>query len=79
MVLFVPQGMDMVTRKTGRHIETEPDYEGAFTLQIRMMPVYTLVYDWCFSDVSKLYTVKQLTLRAWDCLVKISSQSPRRS
>ena len=42
----------MVTRKTGRHIETEPDYEGAFTLQIRMMPVYTLVYDWCFSDVS---------------------------
>ena len=44
--------MDLVTRKTGRHIETEPDYEGAFTLQIRMMPVYTLVYDWCFSDVS---------------------------
>ncbi|XP_078350500.1 E3 ubiquitin-protein ligase UBR2-like [Oculina patagonica] len=44
-------GMDMVTRKTGRHIETEPDYEGAFTLQIRMMPVYTLVYEWCFSDV----------------------------
>ena len=42
----------MVTRKTGQHIETEPDYEGAFTLQIRMMPVYALVYDWCFSDVS---------------------------
>lgn len=48
----------MVTRKTGRHIETEPDYEGAFTLQIRMMPVYALVYDWCFSDVSKLYARK---------------------
>ena len=53
--IFVLQGMDMVTRKTGRHIETEPDYEGAFTLQIRMMPVYTLVYEWCFSDVSDVY------------------------
>ena len=47
----------MVTRKTGRHIETEPDYEGAFTLQIRMMPVYSLVYDWCFSDVSAMKPV----------------------
>ena len=47
----------MVTRKTGRHIETEPDYEGAFTLQIRMMPVYALVYDWCFSDVSTVKPV----------------------
>ena len=47
----------MVTRKTGRHIETEPDYEGAFTLQIRMMPVYALVYDWCFSDVSTVRPV----------------------
>ena len=47
----------MVTRKTGQHIETEPDYEGAFTLQIRMMPVYALVYDWCFSDVSTVIRI----------------------
>ncbi len=62
----------MVTRKTGRHIETEPDYEGAFTLQIRMMPVYTLVYEWCFSDVSKLYTVKQLIMHTRDGLPSIA-------
>ena len=63
----------MVTRKTGRHIETEPDYEGAFTLQIRMMPVYALVYDWCFSDVSKLYASK--TADARDSLVIIPTQN----
>lgn len=45
------QGMDMTTRKTGRHVEIEPDWEAAFNLQMRMMPVYSLVYDWCFSDV----------------------------
>lgn len=42
----------MTTRKTGRHVEIEPDWEAAFNLQMRMMPVYSLVYDWCFSDVS---------------------------
>lgn len=45
------QGMDMTTRKTGRHIETEPDWEAAFSLQFRVMPVYTLVYEWCSSDL----------------------------
>lgn len=45
------QGMDMTTRKTGRHIETEPDWEAAFSLQFRVMPVYTLVFDWCASDL----------------------------
>ena len=44
----------MTTRKTGRHIETEPDWEGAFSLQFRVMPVYTLVFDWCASDVSSM-------------------------
>lgn len=50
----------MTTRKTGRHIETEPDWEAAFTLQFRVMPVYTLVYDWCASDVS--FDVLQLNV-----------------
>ena len=44
----------MTTRKTGRHIETEPDWEAAFSLQFRVMPVYTLVFDWCASDVSSM-------------------------
>lgn len=65
--------MDLVTRKTGRHIETEPDYERAFTLQIRMMPVYALVFDWCFSDVSKLCLTS--TADAKDSLVTISTQN----
>lgn len=45
------QGMDLTTRKTGRHIETEPEWEAAFTLQFRVKPVYTLVNEWCSSDV----------------------------
>jgi len=45
------QGMDMTTRKTGRHVETEPDWEAAFSLQFRVMPVYTLVFEWCSSDL----------------------------
>ena len=65
--------MDLVTRKTGRHIETEPDYEGAFTLQIRMMAVYALVFDWCFSDVSKLCVSN--TTDGRDSLVTISTQN----
>ena len=47
----------MTTRKTGRHIETEPDWEAAFGLQLRMMPIMTLVYDWCFSDVSRVISL----------------------
>lgn len=65
--------MDLVTRKTGRHIETEPDCEGAFTLQIRMMPVYALVFDWCFSDVSKLCVSN--TADGRDSLVTISTRN----
>ena len=44
--------MDMTIRKIGRDIETEPDWEAAFSLQFKVMPVYTLVFDWCASDVS---------------------------
>ena len=44
--------MDMTTRKIGRHIETEPDWEASFTLQFRVTPVISLVWDWCASDVS---------------------------
>lgn len=47
----------MTTRKTGRHVEIEPDWEAAFNLQMRMMPVYSLVYDWCFSDVSYQFSL----------------------
>ena len=42
----------MTTRKIGRHIETEPDWEASFTLQFRVTPVVSLVWDWCASDVS---------------------------
>ncbi|XP_029189284.2 E3 ubiquitin-protein ligase UBR2-like [Acropora millepora] len=45
------QGMDMTTRKIGRHIETEPDWEASFTLQFRVTPVISLVWDWCSSDL----------------------------
>lgn len=52
------QGMDMVTRKTGTHIESDPEWESAFTLQLRMMPVLSMVNDWCVSDVSSCQQVR---------------------
>ena len=51
----------MTTRKTGRHVETEPDWEAAFSLQFRVMPVYTLVFEWCSSDVSIYVIIYRLS------------------
>lgn len=46
------KGMDRTTRKTGRHIESDPDWESAFTLQLRMIPILNMLFEWCTSDVS---------------------------
>lgn len=52
--------MDMVTRKTGQHIENDPEWELAFTLQMRIMPLLSMVCEWCLSDVSFIFTNNML-------------------
>jgi len=46
------QGMDGVTRQTSQHVEYEPEWEGAFNLQIKLSGILTMVQDWCATDVS---------------------------
>lgn len=47
----VSQGMDPVTRQVGQHIEMEPEWEAAFTLQMKLTNIITMIQDWCSTDV----------------------------
>ncbi|KAK2505994.1 hypothetical protein MC885_004864 [Smutsia gigantea] len=44
------QGMDPITRQVGQHIETEPEWEAAFTLQMKLTHVISMMQDWCALD-----------------------------
>lgn len=44
--------MDPITRQVGQHIEMEPEWEAAFTLQMRLTHVISMMQDWCALDVS---------------------------
>ena len=46
------QGMDTVTRQTSQHLEFEPEWEGAFNLQLKMEDSLVMFTEWCASDVS---------------------------
>ncbi|TNN26487.1 E3 ubiquitin-protein ligase UBR2 [Liparis tanakae] len=42
--------MDPVVRQVGQHIEMEPEWEAAFTLQMKLTPIISMVQEWCSSD-----------------------------
>ena len=44
--------MDPSTRQVGQHIEMEPEWEAAFTLQMKLTHVISMIQDWCALDVS---------------------------
>ncbi|XP_072366222.1 E3 ubiquitin-protein ligase UBR2 isoform X2 [Scyliorhinus torazame] len=44
------QGMDPVTRQVGQHIEMEPEWEAAFTLQMKLTHIISMIQEWCASD-----------------------------
>ena len=46
------QGMDSVKREIGTHIEFEPEWEGAFNLQLKLSDNIAVIQLWCASDVS---------------------------
>lgn len=50
---LVSQGMDPVLRQVGQHIEMEPEWEAAFTLQMKLTNIISMIQDWCSTDVSK--------------------------
>lgn len=51
-LFLLSQGMDPITRQVGQHIEMEPEWEAAFTLQMKLTHVISMVQDWCALDVS---------------------------
>lgn len=48
------QGMDAVVRQVGQHVEFEPEWEGAFNLQLKLADVISAIIEWCSTDVSRL-------------------------
>lgn len=44
--------MDAVIRQTGTHLEYEPEWEGAFTLQLKQDDIISELISWCGQDVS---------------------------
>ncbi|XP_071476314.1 E3 ubiquitin-protein ligase UBR2-like, partial [Diadema antillarum] len=56
--------MDHVRRQVGHHIEYEPEWEMAVSMQIRLGPCITLLLDWCSSDRSLLIKAYRATMAA---------------
>ncbi|KAB1261502.1 E3 ubiquitin-protein ligase UBR2, partial [Camelus dromedarius] len=52
------QGMDPITRQVGQHIEMEPEWEAAFTLQMKLTHVISMMQDWCALDIYYYHNVK---------------------
>lgn len=49
--------MDPVVRQVGQHIEMEPEWEAAFTLQMKLTHIISMMQEWCATDVSDwMYT-----------------------
>ncbi|XP_017289937.1 E3 ubiquitin-protein ligase UBR2 isoform X2 [Kryptolebias marmoratus] len=44
------QGMDPVVRQVGQHIEMEPEWEAAFTLQMKLTHIISMTQEWCSTD-----------------------------
>lgn len=49
--------MDPITRQVGQHIEMEPEWEAAFTLQMKLTLVISMMQDWCALDVRSFWIV----------------------
>uniref|UniRef100_A0A673N7I0 E3 ubiquitin-protein ligase n=1 Tax=Sinocyclocheilus rhinocerous TaxID=307959 RepID=A0A673N7I0_9TELE len=66
------QGMDPVVRQVGQHIEMEPEWEAAFTLQMKLTHIISMMQEWC-ANVCSQYNVNAYTHN--DNLTDISLQN----
>ncbi|XP_048858643.1 E3 ubiquitin-protein ligase UBR2 isoform X1 [Brienomyrus brachyistius] len=58
------QGMDPVVRQVGQHIEMEPEWEAAFTLQMKLTHIISMMQEWCASDEKVLIEAYRMCLAA---------------
>ncbi|XP_030854338.1 E3 ubiquitin-protein ligase UBR2 isoform X2 [Strongylocentrotus purpuratus] len=66
--------MDSVLRQVGHHIEYEPEWEMAISMQMKLGPCLTLLLEWCASDRSLLIKAYRATMAA---LRKLSRDQQR--
>lgn len=62
-LLSYMQGMDLITRQVGQHMEYEPEWESAFNLHIKLAHVITLALEWCGTDRIVLIKAYRATLK----------------
>uniref|UniRef100_A0A673YKU6 E3 ubiquitin-protein ligase n=1 Tax=Salmo trutta TaxID=8032 RepID=A0A673YKU6_SALTR len=58
------QGMDPVVRQVGQHIEMEPEWEAAFTLQMKLTHIISMIQEWCATDERVLIAAYKKCLTA---------------
>ncbi|XP_041866018.1 E3 ubiquitin-protein ligase UBR2 isoform X2 [Melanotaenia boesemani] len=58
------QGMDPVVRQVGQHIEMEPEWEAAFTLQMKLTHIISMIQEWCSTDEQVLIEAYKMCLSA---------------
>ncbi|XP_078262328.1 E3 ubiquitin-protein ligase UBR1 [Rhinoraja longicauda] len=61
------QNMEPVSRQIGQHLEIEPEWESAFTIQMLLKCILSMIQEWCASD-------EQVLLRAYKECHRVLSQ-----
>ncbi|XP_060067571.1 E3 ubiquitin-protein ligase UBR2-like isoform X1 [Ylistrum balloti] len=61
-LLKMMQGMDAVIRQTGTHLEYEPEWEGAFNLQLKQDDIIAEFINWCGQDKLTLIGAYKITM-----------------
>ncbi|XP_036239822.1 E3 ubiquitin-protein ligase UBR1 isoform X2 [Molothrus ater] len=49
-ILTCMQGMEEIKRQIGQHIEVDPDWEAAITIQMQLKNILLMFQEWCASD-----------------------------
>lgn len=46
------QGMEEIKREIGQHVEVDPDWEAAISIQMQLKNILLMFQEWCACDVS---------------------------
>ncbi|XP_070613913.1 E3 ubiquitin-protein ligase UBR1 [Erythrolamprus reginae] len=55
-ILSCMQGMEEIKRQVGQHIEVDPDWEAAITIQMQLKNILLMFQEWCACDEELLVT-----------------------
>ncbi|GFO34713.1 E3 ubiquitin-protein ligase ubr2 [Plakobranchus ocellatus] len=63
-LLSLIQGIDSIKRQVGQHLDFDPEWKGAFTIQIKLEDILVLFCDWCSADRYLLVEGYKATMEA---------------